>query len=104
MILSIIKTILGILFVLFIPGYLLSWIFFRKLGLIERVCVSIGLSIVVVAFLSFFLTGISYLPHIKGITSQSVWISLLITCLTFTVLIISKYKKTSEIPFLRWFF
>jgi len=91
MILSIIRVIVGII-ALFLPGYLLSFILFKKLKIIERICLAIGLSIVIIVFLGFFLTAISYLTNIKGITTQNVWFSLLIICIIFIILIISKYK------------
>lgn len=92
MILSIIRVIVGII-ALFLPGYLLSIILFKKLKVIERICLAIGLSIFITVFLGFFLTAISYLTNIKGITTQSVWLSLLIICIIFIIVIISKYKK-----------
>lgn len=93
MILSLIRTIFGIFFVLFLPGYLFSLILFIKLQPVERFCVSIGLSIVIVAFLAFFLTGLGYLFQIKGINSASVWISLTIICILLTILIFGRYIK-----------
>ena len=93
MILNIIKIISGLLFGLFIPGYLLSLILFKKLKIIERVCLSIGLSISIIVVLGFFLTAISYLTNIKGITALTVWFSLLTISLIFIIVIRRKYKK-----------
>ena len=91
MILSIIRVIVGII-ALFLPGYLLSFILFKKLKIIERICLAIGLSIVIIVFLGFFLTVISYLTNTKVLITQVVWLSLLIICIIFIILIISKYK------------
>ena len=100
MIFSIIRIILGLSFTLFIPGYLLSLILFRKLKIIERICLSFGLSVVIVVFFAFFLTLISNITNAKGITTFSVWLSLLTVSIIFIILIFAKYKKISKIPFL----
>lgn len=93
MIFEIIKTLLGLLFVILMPGYLFSLIIFRKLDVIERFCLSIGLSMVIVVSLSFNLSGIGYLTKTKGITVQNVWISLIGVCVFFLLLIlIIKFK------------
>ena len=94
MILNIIRIIVGIVFALFLPGYLLTFILFRKLKLLERICLAIGLSIFVVVFLSFYLTAISFFSSEAGITTMGVWLSLLITCALFIIIIISKNKTS----------
>lgn len=86
MITSIIRTILGLGFVLFIPGFLLSHLFFKRLAAAERIGLSLGLSIVVVVFLGFFLTMIGSLPDITGITGTTVWLSLILSSIIFIVL------------------
>ena len=83
----VIKVILGLLITMFLPGYLLSVILVRKSEIIERICLSIGLSIFIIVVLSFFLTAISYLLNIKGITSLSVWLSLLVVCVILFIII-----------------
>ena len=93
MIFETIKTLLGLLFVIFMPGYLFSLIIFRKLEVIERFCLSIGLSMVIVVSLSFNLSGIGYLTRIKGLTLHNVWISLIGVCVFFLLLmLIIKFK------------
>ena len=94
MILDIIRIILGTLIAIFLPGYLLSLILFKKLKLIERISLAIGLSIFIIVVLGFFLTGISSLTNVKGITTNMVWFSLLIICIIFIIIIIAKYKRT----------
>jgi uncharacterized membrane protein len=93
---NIITIILGLLFVLFIPGYLLSLIILKKLNLIERICLSFGLSVVIVVFLSFFLTAIGYFLKIRAITAFSVWLSLLILSLFFTIVLIIFYRNNAK--------
>lgn len=96
MILDIIRIILGILFAIFIPGYLLSLILFKKLKLIERVCIAVGLNIFIVVLLSFFLTAISQFTEITGITTKWVWLSLITLSLIFIIIIIATYKRTYQ--------
>lgn len=67
---SIIRTILGVPMVLFIPGYVLVMALFTKkneLGSAEIICISFGLSIVVISLLGLFLDltfGIRLTPMI----------------------------------------
>ena len=97
MILSTIRVVLGLLFVLFLPGYLLSLILFKRLQTVERICLAVGLSVVIVVFLGFFLTAIGYLTNLKGITVISVWLSLLIICGIFTFMVLGEYWKSYEL-------
>lgn len=85
MITKILMIIIGLLFVLFIPGYLLSLILLKKSDLVERIVLSFGLSVFIVVLLGFFLTLIGNFLDIKGITSLSVWTSLIIVCAIFVV-------------------
>ena len=94
MIFDILRIIFGIFFVIFMPGYLLTFFLFRKLKAIERIILAIGLSIYIVVFLGFFLTVIGYIAETKGITTYSVWFSLLVISLIFILLIIIKAKLT----------
>lgn len=94
MIFDILRIIFGILFVMFMPGYLLTFLLFKKLGVIERISLAIGLSISIVVFLGFFLTAVGYIAGIKGITAYSIWFSLLTISLIFLILIIIKAKWT----------
>jgi uncharacterized membrane protein len=80
-----IKIILGLIFTLFLPGYLLSLLLFKKLRRIERISLSIGLSIAITVFLGFSLSAVSYLTFSKAITERSVWISFILLCVIFTI-------------------
>ena len=95
MIFNLIRITLGLVFVVFLPGYLLSRILFRELKIIERICLAFGLSVLITVILSFFLTAISNLTNLKAINVYSVWISLLGLCTIFVIMIISKPKKTN---------
>lgn len=55
-ILNIFRIIVSALFVLFLPGFFLSWLFFDrgKIDLIERLALSFALSISVVPLVSFY--------------------------------------------------
>ena len=90
MILEMIRIILGLLFSIFLPGYLLSLILFRKLKIIERICLSVGLSVSILVFLGFFLSGIGYLINIKAINALSVWFLLLVVCVIFTTILLAR--------------
>ena len=46
---------LGTPYVLFIPGYIISFIFFKKLDIIERIALSFALSIAIVPLIIFYL-------------------------------------------------
>jgi len=85
MILDIIRIIGGILISMFIPGYLLSLILYKKINIIERICLAFGFSVFIIVFLGFFLTGVSYTFNIKGITSLSVWLSLSLVSIIFAL-------------------
>ena len=89
-----IKIMLGLLLVLFFPGYLLSLIVFKKLDIVERIALATGLSMAILVPLSFNLTLIGYAAKTKGITTKSVWFSLSVLCSFFLlILIITNHKK-----------
>lgn len=58
------RIILGSVFVLFLPGYVWSFVFFKKddIDIIERIALSFGLSIAIVPLIVFYL---NWLFHIK---------------------------------------
>jgi uncharacterized membrane protein len=55
--LEIIRTVLGAFYILFLPGFAVSFLFFArsKIGVIERVALSIVLSIAIIPLLTFYL-------------------------------------------------
>ena len=64
MILNVLRIIFGSIFILFLPGYAWSFIFFKKgkIDLIERIALSFGLSIALVPLTVFYL---NYLLKVK---------------------------------------
>lgn len=78
---SAIMLIIGIVLVMFLPGYLISLIIFRELEFTERIFIGFGLSISVVVALGFFLSFLGYALGIKAITPTSTTISLTMICL-----------------------
>jgi uncharacterized membrane protein len=46
---------LGTPYVLFLPGYIISFIFFKKIDIIERIALSFALSIAIVPLIIFYL-------------------------------------------------
>jgi len=75
---EVIGIIFGILFVFFIPGFLLSHIIWKKMKTVERIVMSVVFSMVIVIFLGFLLSGIGKFLGFQGITVTSVWISLIV--------------------------
>lgn len=57
MIIEALRILFGSIFVLFLPGFALSYAFFRKkeIDMIERIALSFGLSIAVVPLMVFYL-------------------------------------------------
>jgi len=55
--LAVIEVIFGVLFILFLPGFVWSFLVFRmrEVDLLERVAISIGLSIATVTLVVFWL-------------------------------------------------
>ncbi|MEK6922735.1 MAG: DUF1616 domain-containing protein [Nanoarchaeota archaeon] len=49
------RIVFGSIFVLFIPGYVMSFIFFKQIEIIERIALSFALSIAVVPLVMFYL-------------------------------------------------
>lgn len=90
-------NIFGILFGMFIPGYLITLIFFREVKIIERMLLSITFSIAITIAISI---GLGYNENVKNITGgiapTTVWIwELLITAILFLIAVIVNRK---EIP------
>jgi len=93
MIFEIIQIVFGIIFVLFLPGFLLSLVILKDMENIERIALAIGLSISIVVALGFSLTFIGNFINIRLITSYYVWISLALLSLIFGMLIIFRHRN-----------
>lgn len=84
--LQIIRIIIAAAFLLFIPGYLLTLILFKKLDKLEKVALGIVFSICFAILLGLILGFSTKI----GITSFNLWISYIIVCI---ILLIIYYKK-----------
>ena len=61
--LSVFRAVTGSLLILFIPGYAVSWALFpKKKDLIERIVLSIGLSIALIPLTVFHANKLFYIP------------------------------------------
>jgi len=78
----------GLLFVLFIPGYLLSMLLFKKLDVAARIGFSVVFSMVMVVLGGILLTLTA--DQLGGITSRSVWLSSFGLSVLFVVLLLSR--------------
>jgi len=97
-----VRIVLALPIVLFIPGYCLIAALFPKegdIGLIERIALSIGLSIAVVPLMGF---GLNFTPW--GIQLNSIVIAL--TLFTFVMILVAHYRRAllpfderSRVPF-----
>lgn len=83
--LGVIRVIVAAGFLLFIPGYLLTLIILKKINNLERIALSVGLSISFAILLGLIL---GYSSSI-GITSFNLWISYILFCV---VMLIIYYK------------
>ena len=87
------RIIIGSIFVLFIPGFALSWLFFPKkteIDWIERIALAFGLSIAVVPLTIF------YLNYIFGVKINIQNVTLTIAAITITAYAgyVERTKKT----------
>jgi uncharacterized membrane protein len=90
MILTIIRLVVGLPLVLFIPGYALSYAFFPKkkdLDLLERIALSFGLSIATIPLIIFFMNKFLKIP-ITVYSSFGV-----VTLITLVGIIVGKKRK-----------
>jgi len=91
-ILEIIKIITGSIFVLFLPGFAWSFVFFKKdeIDWIERIALSFGLSIAIVPLVVFWLN------YFLGVKTNFLNVSIIILALTGTAAVILKGKILNE--------
>ncbi|PPA78865.1 MAG: hypothetical protein C00003105_01040 [ANME-2 cluster archaeon HR1] len=96
-IISLLRMVLGSIFVLFIPGFAWSFAFFKKeeIDVIERITLSFGLSIALVPLSVFYL---NYLFHIKINAVNSF---LVIIVLTVIPLVYIHLQSTGKIGAVR---
>jgi len=75
--LLVVRAIVGIILVLFLPGYAWTLVFFKKVNIVERIALSVGLSIASVT-LSIIVLNVLFGMRINGINA-------LITIIVITV-------------------
>lgn len=90
------RIILGLPFILFIPGYILIFALFptRKtdgeIDIIERIALSFGLSLVIVALIGF---GLNYTPW--GIRLESILLSIFVFVISVGTIAIYRWFRTA---------
>ena len=90
MIIDILRVVIGSLFALFIPGFLLVLIFFKELNKLQKVTLSIVLSMIMTVFISIFMGYNETMKDLTGgVTAYNLWIYeiLISVILFFTYLI-----------------
>lgn len=95
MILNVLRIIFGSIFILFLPGYAWSFVFFKKgkIDLIERIALSFGLSIALVPLIVFYL---NYLLKVKiDLTNISLVVAILMAIPLAFVGVQSLLRNTS---------
>jgi len=94
---GIVRVILGLPFILFIPGYVLIYALFpskktdKGIDVIERIALSFGLSIAVVPLIGL---GLNYTPW--GIRLEPILLSIFIFVIGVGFIAIYRWKKTDE--------
>ena len=84
----IIRAIFGIVLVLFLPGFAWTLVFFKKLTIIERIALSVGLSIALVT-LSIIVLNVLVDIRINGV--NSLIIIIIITIIPLAIYFLRKY-------------
>ncbi len=91
---TILLSLVGILFILLIPGFLLSLIIFKELEIFERLATSIVFSIGTTVLIGLFLGATKYNKiAFGGINSLNIWISLVVVSLILFLLYFYKSRK-----------
>ena len=97
MILEAIIAIIGTLFALFIPGYLLVLIFFKELKLLQKIALAITLSIMVDVAIGIFLGYNETMKNLTGgVTAGNVWFYSLIVSAFLLVMYLFTRKYSQE--------
>jgi len=98
MIFSVINVIFGLLFGLFLPGYLLMKIFYDKQKGVERFILIVALSLAVDVLIGLSLGGNHIMKDLTGgITVLNVWVYMIFVCLVlFVVFLVKKIVSVSK--------
>lgn len=93
MIFSALRAIIGILFALFIPGYLLTRIIFNEIESSKGIAFSLIFSLAISISLGFFLGANETMANITGgITEFNVWYYLIILSIILGFIFVLKEK------------
>jgi uncharacterized membrane protein len=93
---SFLVTIFGLLFVLFIPGFLITQILFKKSELLEKILLTVLLSIGFYVILGIFLGFNETMKNITGgLSKRNIWIYSIVINLILVVVYFIKSKKFS---------
>lgn len=92
MIFVILKAVIGSLFALFIPGFLVVLIFFKNLSKLQKIAVSAVFSLIILVAISIFLGYNEKMMSITGgVTEYNLWIyELIISGILLTTLILKE--------------
>ncbi len=85
--LPIIRALLGIILVFFLPGFTWTLVFFKQIKIIERIVLSFGLSI---AMVTLSLVSLNYVVGIKITGVNSVLIIIVITIVPVAIYYLNK--------------
>jgi uncharacterized membrane protein len=86
-VLNVLRVFFGVVFILFLPGYAWSFVFFmrREIEWVERIAISFGLSIVLVPLTVFLLFWLFHL-HITLVNTAVATSALIVTPLCYLVI------------------
>ena len=98
MILEILRAIIGSLFALFIPGYLVTLIFFKELKPLQKIALAVTFSIIIDVAIGIFL---GYNENMKdltgGVTAENIWFySLIISAFLLIIYLFTRTKKQKK--------
>ena len=91
--LLVVRAILALIFVFFLPGFVWTLIFFRQISVLERIVISVGLSIAVVT-LSILFANLVFGMRITGF--NSVLVIIVVTILPAVVNYLNRLVKKSK--------
>ena len=90
---AVLRAILGFILVFFLPGFAWTFIFFKKISVIERVTLSFALSIAIVT-LSILLLNVIFGMRITGF--NSVLVIILVIIVPVAVYYLNKYIRRKK--------
>jgi len=91
--LNVVRAVLGFALVFFVPGFAWSLLLFRKVSIIERIALSVGLSIAVVTLGLFF---VNRLAGIRITALNSVLFIIVVTILPLVAYYLNKLIRRNE--------